>query len=128
MAKDPNYDRYKGIVTLPNPWGPNVTNPKVNKAARIMGRVGRGAGLAGTGFAAADIATAENPWRAGVANVGAVIGGVAGGAGGALAGGFTGLGAPVVIPVLGVAGAIGGGEVGYEIGEELYDFLHRYFR
>ncbi|ARR52494.1 hypothetical protein HY78_03025 [Rhizorhabdus wittichii DC-6] len=38
MAKDPNYDRYKGIVTLPNPWGPPPRPYRVDEDGRIIYR------------------------------------------------------------------------------------------
>jgi hypothetical protein len=66
----------------------NVTNPMATEAARSLGRIGRGAGLLGTGLAAADIATSDNPYRAAVANAGSLGGGILGGAGGAMAGGL----------------------------------------
>lgn len=104
----------------------NITNSKVDDTTRVIRRIGRGAGVAGAGLAVADIATADDPWRAAAANAGAVIGGLGGGVGGAFLGGFTGPGAFVATPTLGAAGAIGGGELGYEVGEELYDFLRKH--
>ncbi|MHA3791617.1 MULTISPECIES: hypothetical protein [Sphingomonadales] len=38
MAKDPNYDRYEGIVTLPNPWGPPPRPYRVDEDGRIIYR------------------------------------------------------------------------------------------
>ena len=106
----------------------NITNPKVNQAVRTAGRLGRGLGVAGAALAAGDIATADDPWRAAVANAGAKVGGVLGGAGGASLGTLTGPGAVAASPILGAAGAVGGGNMGYEAGEELYDFFRKYLR
>lgn len=105
----------------------NVTNPKVNEQIRVMRRLGRGAGVVGAGLAAADMVTSDDPWKAGVANAGAIVGGVLGGAGGAFLGGLAGPGAFVAAPTLGVAGSVAGGGLGYDVGEEVYDRLRAHF-
>jgi hypothetical protein len=101
----------------------NVTNPVATENARTLGRMGRGAGVLGVGLAAADIATAENPYRAAVANAGALGGGIVGGTGGALMGAATGPGAVAASPILAATGSLAGGQIGYRGGESLYDFL-----
>jgi hypothetical protein len=103
----------------------NISNPGVNRTARLLGKFGRGAGAIGVVSALADIMTSRNRARALAGNLGAGLGGLVGGAGGALAGAATGPAAPVVAPAGGVAGSLLGGEYGYRAGEGLYDFLAR---
>lgn len=62
-----------------------------------------------------DIAHADNPARATVANAGAIVGGWLGGAGGALI--------PVVSPATAIIGSLAGGDVGYRLGGGLYDIF-----
>lgn len=107
----------------------NVTNPAATEAARTLGRIGRSAGVLGTGLAIADIATSDNPYRAAFANLGALGGGVLGGAAGAAGGALlTGPGAVIAAP----AGAIGlsaiGGDIGYHGAERLYDYADEQLR
>lgn len=109
----------------------NKPNERVNNQARLLGHVGKGAGILGGVLAVEDIITSPDRPRAAVANVGAAIGGVLGGAGGAAAGAATGPLAVGAAPAGGVAGAVAGGKLGYDVGEGAYDYttdLINYFR
>lgn len=100
----------------------NKPNERVNRQARVLGRVGKGMGVLGGALAVGDVMRSPNRPRAAVANVGAAIGGTLGGAGGAAAGAATGPLAVVAAPAGGVAGAMAGGNLGYEAGEAAYDY------
>lgn len=125
-----------GVFVEKKPTGPregsfgqaNVPNPKATEAARMLGRAGRGLGVVGAGLAAADIATAEDPYRAAFANLGALGGGVLGGFAGGAAGALTGPGAVVAAPAGALAVSALGGDLGYRGGEKLYDFGYDQYR
>jgi len=107
----------------------NVTNPVATEQARILGRMGRGAGVLGAGLAIADVATSDNPARAAFANVGGLGGGILGGAmGGALGALTTGAAAVVAAPTVALTGSAIGGNVGYRGAERLYDFADEQLR
>ena len=96
----------------------NISNASVNRAGRLLGTLGKGAGLLGAIIAAEDILTSNNAARTTLANVGSGLGGILGGAGGAALGAATGPAAPVAAPAGGVAGSIAGGRYGYKSGEK----------
>jgi hypothetical protein len=116
--------RRPGLAPPPGTGGrANVTNMRANGAAAELGAAGRGFAVLNVALSAHDVATSDNPMRAGIANVGAAIGGLYGGEAGALAGTLGGPFAEVTVPAGALGGAALGGNFGYKAGENLYDLF-----
>ncbi|HEY1606277.1 MAG TPA: RHS repeat-associated core domain-containing protein [Allosphingosinicella sp.] len=116
--------RRPGLGPRPGSVGrANVTNARVNGAARTLGRLGKGIALLGITYIIVDVATSDTPGRTLAGDLGAVGGGAAGGAGGAALGSLGGPADVVTVPVAATAGSVGGGMVGQRIGEAIYDHI-----
>jgi RHS repeat-associated protein len=105
------------------------TAAPINRAAMVAKWGGRGVMVAGVGFSIYNIATAQDPYQATVAEGAATVGGYAGAESGAIVGGeigslFPGPGTAIGAVIGAIGGGIFGGAAGHHAGNAAYNSVY----